>query len=300
MKVKTDCKSVLGHLNIYLSLTKPRVLFGNAVSAIAGFLLASHDRLLVGPFIGLAVGSTLIIASACVVNNILDRDIDAKMKRTKNRVTVTGVVSLPLAALFGIILGLIGLGLVVSLNNLYVVSIGLIGWITYVVFYGMTAKRLSIHGTLVGSISGAVPIAAGYLAVSDRIDMAAILVFLTVFFWQLPEFYSIAIYRLAEYKAAGVPVMPAVVGVKSTKLQIMAYSLLFVVCSLLISLFTPLGYIYIIIMALAGLYFIWRAFSGLRLSGRSNENAWARQLFHLSINWLLLFCLMIALGTRLP
>ena len=94
--------------------------------------------------------------------------------------------------------------MLVAWTNWLVVITGLAGFFTYVVLYGMLSKRMSVHGTLVGSISGAAPIFAGYVAVTGSIDAAAVLVFLAIFFWQMPEFYSIAVYRRDEYARAGV------------------------------------------------------------------------------------------------
>lgn len=118
-----------------------------------------------------------------------------------------------------------------------------------------------------------------------------------LFFWQFPEFYSIAIYRKGEYATAKIPVMSVIKGVKNTKNQILIYTILFVISSLLL---TPLGYtgwVYFVVMALAGAYWLKLAVSGLR--AKANE-AWARKMFHISLNVLLLLSLMLAIGALLP
>ena len=283
----------------YYSLTKPGVLYGNVITGAAGFLLAAgyfkhFDGWL---FLATIVGMTLVIASACVLNNFLDQDIDRLMERTKKRVIASGEIPGRNAVILSIVLGILGITILALWVNWLVVGIGVAGFVTYVWLYGALSKRLSIHGTLVGSISGAAPILAGYSAVADRIDSAAILVFLMLFFWQFPEFYSIAIYRHDEYKAAHIPVMSVVKGVKSTRTQIVIYTVAFVITTLLLTILGYTGVIYFVVMALLGLYWIRLGFQGFRAP---DLNVWARQMFHFSLVVLLALSAMLALGPLLP
>jgi protoheme IX farnesyltransferase len=239
---------------------------------------------------------TLVIASACVLNNVLDQDIDRIMERTKTRGVASGkVASLP-ATIFSAILGISGILILAVWVNGLVVAIGIAGFIIYVWLYGALSKRKSIHGTAVGSVSGAAPILAGYVAVSGRIDAAAILLFLMLFFWQFPEFYSIAIYRRKEYAAAGVPVMTVVKGVKSTTIQIFIYTVAFVITSLLLTIYGYTGWIYFIVMAALGLYWIKLGAEGLRTK---DSDAWARRMFHYSLIVLLALSFMLSIGAML-
>ncbi len=287
----------LGTIKTYYSLTKPGVLYGNALTAAAGFLLASNGSIDFWLFIALCVGTTLIIASACVLNNYLDQDIDSKMERTKKRALVHGDIAGWKAVVFSVILGVVGLIILSVYTNPLVVLIGIIGFIDYVVLYGMLSKRLSIHGTLVGSISGAVPILAGYCAVTGTVDMGAVIVFLILFLWQMPEFYSIAIYRRKEYAAAGIPVMSVIKGVKSTTVQIVIYTILFVLSTLLLTVFGYTGILYFIIMASLGAYWIWLGFQGI--NAKKSEQ-WARRMFRFSLVILLVFCAVISVDAWLP
>lgn len=287
-------------IRAYYSLTKPGVLFGNALTAVAGFLFASFA--LPGDFqwvagIALTIGSTLIIGSACALNNYLDQDIDRIMERTKKRAIVSGAVSSNGALAFSIIIGIIGLLLLILWTNWLVVAVGLAGFVTYVWLYGATSKRRSIHGTLVGSISGAMPILAGYVAASGQFDSAALIVFVIMFAWQFPEFYSIAIYRFHEYKAAGIPLLPIVKGIARTKKEILLYTILFVVSTLLL---TPLGYtgvMYFIIMALLGARWLVIALEGFRTA---DDDTWARKMFKFSMVTVLAVSIMLPLGPLLP
>ncbi|HET9721416.1 MAG TPA: heme o synthase [Candidatus Saccharimonadales bacterium] len=284
-------------IRLYFSLTKPHVMMANAITAAAGFLLASQGHIRLGLFLALFFGSTLIIAAACALNNYLDRDIDSKMERTKNRAMVRGAVSGRGAVIFSAVLAITGTLILIFFTNWPVVIIGIIGFIDYVWLYGAWTKRQSIHGTLVGSISGATPILAGYVAVTDRIDAGAILVFIIMFVWQMPEFYSISIYRRAEYKAAGVPVMSVKKGINNTKVQILIYTAAFVAATLLLAALNYTGYVYLTIIGLMGLYWLGLAYKGLKTA---DNNVWARRMFRFSLNILMVFCLLISINAWIP
>lgn len=288
---------MLESIKRYYSLTKPGVLYGNALTVAAGYFLAAQGSVNIGLFLAVFIGSSLIIASACVINNFLDQDIDAIMDRTKKRALVSGEIKGYRAVIFSIALGVIGISLLALYTNTLVVILGLIGFITYVVFYGMLSKRLSTHGTLVGSISGAVPILAGYCAVTGAIDIGAILVFIILFAWQFPEFYSIAIYRSKEYKAAGIPVLPVVKGLKRTKTEILIYTIIFVASSLLLTPFGYVGYVYFVVMAGLGTYWLWLAIKGF---SAKDSDRWARQMFGFSMITILGLCIMLSVGPILP
>lgn len=281
----------------YYSLTKPGVLYGNVLTGVAGFLLASKWRIDLGLFAAAIGGMTLVIGSACALNNYLDRDIDSKMERTKKRATVTGAVPPRNAAVFAVLLGLIGMAVLIAFTNWLVVLIGLAGFIDYVVFYGMWSKRRSVHGTLVGSLSGAAPILAGYCAASGRLDAGAIIVFLILFFWQMPEFYSISIYRRKEYAAAGVPVISVVRGVARTKLEILVYTAAFTVAIALLTILGPAGYTYLGVMMLLSLYWLWLAIKG---QTATDNPRWARKMFRFSLIIILALSVMLSFGSVLP
>lgn len=281
----------------YYSLMKPGVLYGNVITAAAGFFLASKGTVDVPLFIAMIIGTTLVIGSACAINNYLDQDIDKLMSRTKKRALITGEVSPRGALIFGILIGLLGILVLALFTNWLVVVIGIIGFIDYVWLYGALTKRRSIHGTLVGSVSGAIPILAGYVAVSNQIDIGAVLVFAVLFFWQMPEFYSIAIYRRKEYKAAGVPVISVVKGVEHTKQMIFVYTALFVMSTILLTTANVTGITYFVTMAVLGMYWLWMAVKGLKAE---DSDAWARRMFHFSLIILLVFCFMISVDSFLP
>lgn len=272
-------------------------MYGNLITTIAGFLLASQGIINWVLFVATTLGTALVISSACVINNYLDQDIDLVMERTKNRPLITGEVSSRGALIFGTTLGVFGVMILTLLTNMWVLGAGIFGWIVYVWLYGALGKRKSVHGTLVGSISGAVPIFAGYVAVTNGVDTGAALLFAILFVWQMPEFYSIAIYRRDEYKKAKIPVISVVKGVDHTKREVMAYLVAFF--GLVVLLFTAgyTGYTYMVVMSLLCLYWLWLGAKSLQ---SKDDNRWSRKVFRHSLIVLLAFSFLISIDAWLP
>jgi heme o synthase len=265
--------------NDYYNLTKPGIIYGNLITAIGGFLLASKDHVDISLMIFTLLGTSLIIGSACVFNNYIDRSIDLKMDRTKKRALVSGLIKPADALIFGSIIGLVGLLVLIFHTNGLVVLIGALAFIIYVVFYGLS-KRHSVHGTLVGSLAGAAPIVAGYCAVSDSFNSGAIILMLVLITWQMAHFYAIAIYRIDDYKAASIPVLPIIGGIKKTKNQIIAYVVAFILATACLTFFGYTGIVFMIVMLVVGL---WWLLKGLKGQKTANSKKWAREMFLFSL-----------------
>ncbi len=276
----------------YYWLTKPGIIYGNAITAVGGFLLASKGHFDWKLFLAMLVGLSLVIASACVVNNIFDVDIDSKMDRTKHRATVTGKVSKKSAIIFASILLILGVITLHFHTTLWALLTAMLGFVVYVGVY-TPLKSKTTHATLVGSISGATPPAVGYLAVTNNLDLAAVLLFVILVAWQMPHFYSIAIFRLEEYKAAAVPVLPAIKGIALTKKIILAYILVFLIAITLLTIYNYTGYYYLSILGLVSLRWLSIAVQGFKTN---NDQLWARKLFKFSLFVLLTFSVMISLN----
>lgn len=282
-------------LAMYYQVTKPGIVYSNAMTAASGFLFAArwHANLLV--MLALLAGNALIIASACVTNNYIDRRIDRMMVRTKKRGTANGMITARNALLFAALLAALGFGLL-SRTNLLTVLLGGVAWLAYVVLYGL-AKRRTPHGTLVGTLSGGASLVAGYTAVTTRLDLAAMLLFLVMLTWQMAHFYSIAIFRLADYKAAGLPVWPARFGVPSTMRYIMAYVLMFAVTNILLVACRLEGYAYLVIMVTLSGCWLWSGWRGWHVADKAK---WARGMFGRSLVVLLVFAIALPSGRLLP
>jgi heme o synthase len=239
------------------------------------------------------IGTALVMASGCVFNNYLDRGIDGKMKRTQKRATVTGDITAVNVFVFGALLAFCGLAILYVYTNSKVVLLGLIALFIYVVAYGV-AKRRSVHGTLVGTIPGALPPVAGYVAASASFDSGALILFLILVFWQMPHFYAIAIFRMDDYRKAGIPVMPLRRGIMATKIQMVLYILAFMCAVAALTALAYTGYIFLIVML--GLGLLWL----LRSLRDGDENVWARGMFIFSLYLLPMLSTLLTLNPILP
>lgn len=263
------------------------------MSAAAGFFLASRGHIDYWLLIALVAGIALVIASACVINNYLDRRIDAKMVRTSQRALVVGSIPVKNALIYALILGVSGFGLLIAYINWLTVAVGIIGYVDYVVVYGI-AKRKTAYGTILGSISGSASLVAGYTAVTGSLDLTAWLLFLIMVFWQMAHFHAIALYRLDDYSAAGLPVLPVRKGQQSTRLSIQLYIFGFIILTVLLAGVGKVGYVYLIVMFMVG--WLWFLAS---LKPANDYSLWARHIFKLSLIVLLVFCLLLMLSSYL-
>lgn len=263
----------------YYSLTKPGIIRGNVITAAAGFFLASRGHVNFWLLGATLAGLSLVIASACVFNNYIDRDIDAKMSRTKQRALVRGQISNRHALIFARLLGVLGALILALYTNLLTFALAVTGFVFYVFVYGIW-KRKSVHGTLVGSISGAIPPVVGYTAVTGHLDPAALILFLILVVWQMPHFYAIAIYRQPDYEAAGIPVMPIKQGIRRTKITMLVYTLAFIPVAASLTIFGYTGLMYLAIVLVLGLVWLVTCLRGL---STTNDQRWAQQMFKFSL-----------------
>ncbi len=259
-------------------------------------MLASKGHIDFGLLVSVLMGISFVIASACVFNNYIDRDIDKKMARTNKRALASGVVSARGAMIYATILGVLGFLVLAVFTNLLTVILGVVGFFFYIVLYGIS-KRRSVHGTVVGSVAGAVPPVAGYTAVTNQLDSGALLLFLILVFWQMPHFYSIAVRRLKDYRAAELPVLPVKKGVKNTKIQILIYILAFIVAVIMLSVLGYTGYVFMLVMVTLALVWLWKGALGFKT--RNNE-LWARNMFLFSLVITLSLSVMLSLNAWLP
>jgi protoheme IX farnesyltransferase len=267
-------------LKHFIQITKPGIIFGNVLSVAGGFFLASKGHVDFGLFLAAMIGTSLVVASGCVFNNCIDRDIDVKMERTKNRVLVQGLVSLNMALLFATVLGVVGVGLLYTKANPLAALFAVIGFVIYVGFYSLYLKRKSVHGTLVGSLSGAMPPVIGYVAVSNSFDLAALTLLVMFSLWQMPHSYAIAIFRFNDYLAASIPVLPVKRGIRVAKLHILIYILAFLLATLMLTFGGYAGLNYLAVAAAMGMYWLYMAWTGYKAK---DDVVWARKLFVFSI-----------------
>lgn len=281
----------------YYQLAKPGIVRGNLLSLLAGYFLAASLYGFDFPaLIGVLVGTALVIASGCVFNNLLDRNIDAKMERTKKRALVRHTISLRAAVVYGVILGVVGFCFLWFLTNPLTTAVGMLGIVWYVVIYGY-AKRHTPWSTLIGSVCGATPPVAGYVAITGTFDAAALILFIILTVWQMPHFYAIAIRREDEYRAGGIPVLAVVKGAATTKKRIIAYMVLFCLTTPWLTLLGYTGMTYLVLSAALSVYWLTVA---IRTWNEPNDKKWAGRIFGVSLLVLLLQSAIIATGHLLP
>ncbi|MCS3470668.1 heme o synthase [Pseudomonas sp. Pseusp122] len=267
-------------LKHFIQITKPGIIFGNVLSVAGGFFLASKGHIDFVVFLAAVIGTSLVVASGCVFNNCIDRDIDVKMERTRNRVLVQGLVSVKLALLYATVLGLGGVGLLYTYATPLAALFAVIGFVIYVGLYSLWLKRKSVHGTLVGSLSGAMPPVIGYVAVSNHFDLAALTLLVMFSLWQMPHSYAIAIFRFNDYLAAKIPVLPVERGIPVAKRHILIYILAFLIATLMLTFGGYAGLNYLAVAAGMGMYWLYMAWKGYKAV---DDTVWARKLFVFSI-----------------
>lgn len=273
----------------YLMVIKPGIIMGNAITAIGGFALASRFKFDFWILFAMLEGLSLIIASACILNNYIDREADKKMKRTQNRAFVKGTISPLGAMIYAAALGLLGTFILGGFTNLMTLITALVGFFIYVFIY-TPLKYRTTHATLIGSLAGAVPPVVGYTSVTNQFDLAALILFGIVLMWQMPHFFAIALYRLEDYAAASIPVLPIKKGIRSTKIQMVIYIVFYTVTSSLLTLFWFTGLTYLIISTFTGLIWLVIGLSGFK--SLPNQN-WARQMFIFSLIAIMVFAMII-------
>lgn len=280
---------MVSKIQAYFQLTKPGIIFGNAVTGLGGFTLASGRDIHLSVLAVTLLGLSFIIASGCVFNNYIDRNHDGKMKRTQNRPLVTGAIQPRSALLFGSLLLVSGIIVFEFFGNFLALLACLFGFVIYLFFYSFLKYR-TVHATLIGSVAGAIPPVVGYCGASGALDGGAMLIFLLIAFWQLPHFYAIAVFRLEDYREALIPVLPAIKGLKATKVHMLLYIFGFLAVSLLLPFFDYVSKLDFIFIALLGLTWIIFCLKGFH---SQNEKKWAKGMFIYSLIVVLGICLII-------
>ncbi len=280
----------------FIDLTKPGIVRGNSLTAFAGFMLASNGSIDIRSLFGSIGGLSLVVASACVFNNVIDQDIDSRMERTKNRAIVRDRVSRLSALIYGYILLIFGIVALHIFTNILTLTLALIGFLSYVVLYGYF-KRRSMYSTEIGSISGAIPPVVGYVSVSNRLDFAALFLFAFLVLWQMPHFYAIGIKRVIDYKNAELPIVSVKKGIKHTKLRALVYLILLLAITPLLTIAGYTGWTYLVIMTLS--VTIWLSGSIVDLN-KLKDKQWAGRMFRVSLIILTLFSVLLVFNAWLP
>jgi protoheme IX farnesyltransferase len=278
----------------FVALTKPRIIELLLVTTIPTMFLAQGGFPSWWLVFATLLGGTLAAGSANTLNCYIDRDIDVVMNRTKNRPLVTGEVTPREALVFGIVLGIVAtVWLTVTVNALSAV-LALAAILFYVLVYTMGLKRRTPQNIVWGGAAGCMPVLIGWSSVTNSLSWASLVLFGIIFLWTPPHYWPLSMRFARDYSAVGVPMLGAVERPERVARQIVAYSWAMVACSLLLIPVAPTGPVYAGAAVLLGAWFLVEAHLLDRRAHSGKGNPKAMRVFHLSITYLTLLFVAIA------
>ena len=262
--------SLLSILNDYLTLTKPPIVVLLLVTAAGGMFLAAQglpSLLLMGL---VWLGGALAAGGANAINHYLDRDIDERMSRTRQRPVAGHRISPTKALIFGLVLNIIAFAVLVTWINLLAALLTLSATLFYVFVYTRWLKRTTPQNIVIGGAAGAIPPLVGWAAVTGGLDLPAVYLFAIVFFWTPPHFWALSLLIKDDYAEAGIPMLPVVTTVEHTTQQIFYYTLALVGLTVMFALTPAVGLVYLVSALVLGAVFIWMAWQLRRNYTRSS------------------------------
>lgn len=248
----------------YVALTKPRIIELLLVTTVPTMIVAERGIPSGWLIAATVLGGTLAAGGANAINMVVDRDIDAKMERTRNRPLVTGEMSPRAALVFAIGLEVLAFAWLWALVNLLSAVLALSACLFYVFVYTLWLKRTSRQNIVIGGAAGAVPVLIGWSAVTNSLDWAPVVLFAVIFFWTPPHFWALAIRYREDYSAASVPMLPSVASLRTTAIQMIIYTAIVVVCTLVFAPVADMGPIYVVSAVVLGAVFLARTVQVLR------------------------------------
>jgi protoheme IX farnesyltransferase len=267
-----------------LRLGKPRVVSLIVFTAIIGMFLATPGLPPAGPLLFGAIGIALVATSAAALNCVIEQKLDAIMARTRARPLPRGEVTTPQALVFIACTGLAGLLLLNNLVNALTMWLTFATLMGYAVIYTIVLKPRTPQNIVIGGASGAMPPVLGWCAVTGHVPVDAWLLFLIIFAWTPPHFWSLALYRRKEYACAGVPMLPVTHGERYTRLSVLIYTIILAAICLIPFASGMSGWIYLLCALLLNAVFVVYA---LRLYASYSDRL-ARRMFRYSITYLFL------------
>lgn len=272
----------------YLALCKLKVVALIVFTAVVGMFLATPGMVPLNALVFGTLGIGLAAASAAAINHVVDSQVDARMARTSHRPLPQGVLSPGNCLWFALSLGVLGMSILIVFVNMLTAVLTFLSLIGYAVVYTMYLKRATPQNIVIGGAAGAAPPVLGWTAVTGQVDPHALLLFLIIFIWTPPHFWALAIHRREEYAAVDIPMLPVTHGVPFTRLQVLLYTILLIVVSVLPFATHMSGPLYLVGALLLGAGFLVYALRLMRTS------AVAMKTFGYSIIYLMaLFALLL-------
>jgi len=266
----------------FLALTKPRVVLLIVFTAVIGMFLAAPGLPPIGAVVFGTLGIALVAGAAAAINCLVERKIDAVMARTRARPLPRGQITSLQTLAFAFVVGAAGLAILYAKVNVLTMWLTLATFVGYAVVYTVLLKPATPQNIVIGGASGAMPPVLGWVAVADRVTPEALLLFLIIFAWTPPHFWSLALYRAKEYAKAGLPMLPVTHGSAYTRLQILLYAVVLFAVTLLPYAIRMSGVPYLVAAVALGAGFVGYAIALLR---RYSDEL-ARRTFRYSITYL--------------
>ena len=245
----------------YYELCKPNVVLMMLICAFVGSLLASKTMAPLSLIAISMLGIGLCASSAAAINQIIDRKADANMSRTENRPIPQGEISPTKASIFAIALGFLGSTILVLYVNTLTAILTLGSLIGYAFIYTIYLNRATPQNIVIGGLAGAAPPLLGWTAVTNSIDPNSLLLVLIIFAWTPPHFWALAIHRKDDYAKENIPMLPVTHGVQFTKLQIILYTIIMILVSILPFVVMMSGLFYLIAALVLGSIFLYYSFA---------------------------------------
>jgi len=268
----------------YLELCKPKVVVLLIFTAIVGMLLSVPGMPPIDLLVYGTIGIGLASSSAAAINHFIDQKADAKMARTHNRPLPTGELNSKKVLIFAGIIGLLAMVILVVFVNILTAALTFLSLIGYAIIYTVYLKHMTPLNIVIGGAAGAAPPVLGWCAITGEAHPHALLLFLIIFIWTPPHFWALAIAKREEYANAGIPMLPVTHGPEFTRFQILLYTVLLLIVTLLPYLTGMSGLIYLATAVILGLGFIFYAVKMMR----HTDNKTAMKTFFYSINYLML------------
>ncbi len=286
-------QSALTALRSYADLTKPRLLPLVLFTGLPVLGMATQSAPSVAFGALTLLGIALAAASANTLNAYIERDQDALMERTRSRPLPAGLLSPSAALRFGLVLAVFSTALLYAIGGIPVAGVGVASILFYVFVYTIWLKPRSAWNAVIGGAAGAAAPLIADVAVNGQIGSAGLYLFAIVFFWQPPHVWAIALYRKRDYEAAGVPMLPSVIGDQPTRWRMLWYTIGLVPVTLAPYFLGLLGPAYLATAIGVNAWFIWAAVNLLR----ERDDTAARRMFHVSLAYL--FTLFFAMNVEL-
>ncbi len=281
----------------FLVLCKIKVVALIMLTAVVGMFLSTPDLPPLNLVILGSIGIAFASCSAAVFNHIVDQKIDNEMHRTSKRPLPEGKISSKTAFIFGMILGVVGIGVLLIGVNVLTAILTFFALIGYAVFYTMYLKRATPQNIVIGGAAGAAPPLLGWVAITNSIELGALLLFLIIFIWTPPHFWALAIHRKKEYAKVNIPMLPVTHGHYFTRIQILLYTILLFIVSLMPYLVAMSGLIYLAGAVVLGIGYLYYSIEMLR---RPEDKSLPMKSFGFSINYLMILFVVLLVDHYYP